>query len=80
MDKTTDKVLSGVICMSDIPYRSAGEINEENIAKYSWIIDKQWLRNRIQTIFDQMDEKYDIALGREKQALYFLNDFYIRFL
>ena len=71
--------IQGIIRMSDVDHVSSKTIIENDFKKYGWEDDEEYFKKRLNEILEQLDQKYDIELAREKQALYFINDFYVRF-
>lgn len=65
--------------MNNIKHVSPEKILNDDFERYGWLDDPVYLKNRLSILLDLLDEKYTPELEREKQALYFVNSFYIRF-
>ena len=75
-----NELLSKGVRLADVPEINIEATVEEDIKKYGWKMEKGWLLNRLHAIWAQLIEHYDLELAYEKQALYLINDCYIKFV
>lgn len=69
-----------VIDLADVEYVPASVIIEKMFKKYKWEDNEKYFKRRLDELLELLDKKYNLELAEEKQGLYFINDFYVRFM